>query len=156
MEDSIFHYFYLPLPLAYGFNFYYCRWYSLLSPMLKTLFFNRGLITSLQIPSTTMNKIEAKNLAEKLLKRINGIPESDVTDDGVDNQDHEQNVCFSKAAGVIDSVHREAASISIDSVPSQTLDELWNSSWSDGNNLLPEDIINHDVRFLKAIIKICS
>ena len=104
-----------------------------------------------------MKKNDAKQLAENLLKKINGIPVNDAINDGCDNADAQQNSSFSRVVDSLDSIHSAAARIDIDSIPSEELNELWANSWSKNANAhLPEEIVNHDIKYLNGIIARCS
>lgn len=102
-----------------------------------------------------MEKKLVKERAEALLEEIGCITD-DILDDGADSRDFGQNRNFTSERKKLDRVHAEIAGLEL-SGPGFDADTEWRNSWEGTNHRdLPENIINHDIRYLNRLIEFCT
>ena len=98
-----------------------------------------------------MTKVEALTRLEEIRGRLLATTE-DILDDGSDTGDAIQNARYNKQSDIINDAHKQLASIDIDGIDRDELNNLWAIAWGNAGNVhLPEVKYNHAMRYISEL-----
>jgi|SRR5574344_834013 hypothetical protein len=98
-----------------------------------------------------MTKQEAINVIKECVKTISTVTDA-IFDDGRDSESKEQNRDYAIQVKKIDKVEKTLATMHIEDISDDELDQLWRSAWK-GNRTahLPEVRYNHAMEFMMRL-----